>query len=491
MNQTDRKRVLDEYVVNAREIIWSLLEQWKAILLVAILCSFLFSGMKFISDKAALEAEAQKQSALAAKTYEDIISTLGEDDQALVNSLYRITTAKSDIINYIDSSAFMNINGYSCEQIDFVFKITASNDATTDLVHAYKYALSDNTVLTELSSEWDNLFTPDQISELILFAEPNTDSLDFTDSLSSNNLLSFTVLIPEECDSTKTKDYILRKLHDMYDPLSKEFGAHSLDVLKTDIFTSFNNTVVVRQADLFSRLNNIDYQLTNLKNALSPEQAAVYENLMQYASAKGLAPESGSASATLSKRNIVVGLVLGVMLYVVVYIAMLFLTTKLQDAFVLEKAVSISTLGQWHSNGIMYNCRFASFLLRDKYIYKLHHRGHLDMDFELLKSIDSISSVCKKNNLQDIIISSCTELLPQHRDFLNALLKKLAENGIHSVYIENNPKKGHYLDGSSLVACDALVLLNVLNSSRLRDLDEIYAKCMYFNTPILGSLYLS
>ena len=67
-NQTYQKQVIE---INIKELIWDLLAQWKAVLLVSLIMALLMCGARYAKDKSAFDAsiiaqkEAEAQKALA------------------------------------------------------------------------------------------------------------------------------------------------------------------------------------------------------------------------------------------------------------------------------------------------------------------------------------------------------------------------------------------------------------------------------------------
>ena len=105
-----------EIEINLKEVIWDLLEQWKAIIIVAFLMALFLSGLKFQRDLNTYNTAQQERKRIAqsGKTAEeridDVISSLPEDEVAtvefMVNQNEWIETEKE----YLNKSILMNTN---------------------------------------------------------------------------------------------------------------------------------------------------------------------------------------------------------------------------------------------------------------------------------------------------------------------------------------------------------------------------------------------
>ena len=103
-----------EMVINLREIIWDLLERWKAVFMVAILMAVLVAGAKYAKDVngynvAQAEKEAKAHSAASVEEQiEDVLNALPEDERSTVMTIVNQNNWIEDQKEYINNSILLN-----------------------------------------------------------------------------------------------------------------------------------------------------------------------------------------------------------------------------------------------------------------------------------------------------------------------------------------------------------------------------------------------
>ena len=90
------KRHLQEYAIDPVEILFSMLSQWKAVLLVSLIAAIAVSGMKYIRDVKNYNsaANAQQDEVTVAEDkdeqIESIYSGLADNDRLIVEQTMRL-----------------------------------------------------------------------------------------------------------------------------------------------------------------------------------------------------------------------------------------------------------------------------------------------------------------------------------------------------------------------------------------------------------------
>ena len=119
------KRHLQEYAIDPVEIIFSMLSQWKAVLLVSLIAAIAVSGMKYIRDVKNYNsaANAQQDEVTVAEDkdeqIESIYSGLADNDRLIVEQTMRLRNSLEAKNKYMNDSVLMHLNPYNVKVLSF------------------------------------------------------------------------------------------------------------------------------------------------------------------------------------------------------------------------------------------------------------------------------------------------------------------------------------------------------------------------------------
>ena len=132
MNSNNTGRI--ETVINVKEIIWDLLEQWKAVLITALLVMALVAGAKYAKDMKSYEAaqaekEAQKQSTASAEDQiRDVLEALPESERSTVMTIVNQNEWIEKEKEYINKSILLNTDPTNQRTLAADYYIAAAED---------------------------------------------------------------------------------------------------------------------------------------------------------------------------------------------------------------------------------------------------------------------------------------------------------------------------------------------------------------------------
>ena len=118
-------------ILDFKELIWRLLEQWKAIVAFALIIMLLFSGFMYTKAKGASEAEA------TVKTPEEILGSFSQSDQEIISSVYKQKETFNNMQRYISDSLLMDLDPYNVQQVEISWYIDSDENLRDQLVEAY------------------------------------------------------------------------------------------------------------------------------------------------------------------------------------------------------------------------------------------------------------------------------------------------------------------------------------------------------------------
>ena len=129
-----------ETVVNLKEVIWDLLLQWKAVLIVSLIAMLLVGGLKYAKDmnayKSAKDAAAAEQSEQISPDQKiaGIMDALPADEQSTVEYLVMQEDWISAQKDYISESILMTTNPASQRTLMLYYYISTSGSPDTNTV---------------------------------------------------------------------------------------------------------------------------------------------------------------------------------------------------------------------------------------------------------------------------------------------------------------------------------------------------------------------
>ena len=99
MNQVNSDRLNGEVFIDFKEFFWRLAEQWKAIVVVALIVMLAFSSASYVLTSAGENTEDSEF-----ETQEEVLESLSVNDREMVVSVLREKAARDKLQEYIKNS---------------------------------------------------------------------------------------------------------------------------------------------------------------------------------------------------------------------------------------------------------------------------------------------------------------------------------------------------------------------------------------------------
>ena len=134
-------------IINVRELIWNLLEQWKAIVIVALIFGIICTGFMYHREVGIYNAELAKKTEMAnaldgfvpeenggyfdeytEQVIESNIESLSEEDQLAVRNLIQMHNSLNASKEYCSQSILMNIDPVNKKTLKILYGISVSNE---------------------------------------------------------------------------------------------------------------------------------------------------------------------------------------------------------------------------------------------------------------------------------------------------------------------------------------------------------------------------
>lgn len=485
------KRRNDELIIDLKELFWRLLEQWRAILVFAIIIALLFSGAMYMRSSSKAEEET------VIKTPDEIMAALGPDDQEIVMGAFSQKDARDRMQKYVSEAPLMSLDAFNVNCLTMTWMVSSEKEINKQLVAAYINELVSYDVASAVNKAWGDKYDTDDVREL--FKSAADIPLETGADLESN-LLKLSVYLPEDDDADMAMKAVDSLLPGITEKLSSSVGDHSIKLIDSDVQVIADTSLSDAQYNVFNRLYNLNYQLNYLmKNVLTSKQKAAYEALITYDEAadeigeladdaeKVAAPEPQTSKPKfLNKKRLALGFILGGLLYCGLYLLYFAFSGKALSPKVLEESYGLRTLGEWHSED---KKGMLTFLTRDGFVYRKHHKGHTSLDMEVDRISGSIVNFFEGKEGRKLLLVSNSNASESAGTLIEALKKKLAESSITTEVAETDPSNGIYLGENILSSGDAAALLIDQKNSSLKDVNDVCEKIGICGIPFAGVAY--
>ena len=323
--------------INVKQVIWKIFLGWKWLLIGAVVCALLLGGLKYVSDSKVQETPQNIESELTI----DQIKKLDNIFMLYDRLNYYETYCKESMLLDIDLNQYdlLEIQYYVDSKYSMNLDEEITKDYTPALVSAYGAYVLNSDYVSAVIELIEIEASVDSVRELI---QVSTDKDGATFKLA--------ISMPSGCDASKLEaavdEVLLAKQEEFL-----AIGQHSIrkinssvnrvysDVLEKKIYELKNNMVLVRNA------------IEAEKAVLSNEQKMyLYENI-QYEEYRnefagfGATVVVNQPEATINKKIVVVGFLLGAFIVCAIYLMKEVFSNKLQSVDDISNLYKIDNIG--------------------------------------------------------------------------------------------------------------------------------------------------
>ena len=315
MDQAYSRKSEEGLSIDLKEMIWRLLEQWRAILAFVLIIMILFSGLMYV--RASGSSSDNSGAPAAVQTREQIINALAPADRDMVSAVYEMLLTKQNLLDYVNSAPVMKVDPYSANRLEMSWYIGADEALKSELASAYRNDLGSDGLASDIQKAWGDQYTLEQTKELI-YTGYITNFFDDIDK--GTDIVNLKVFIPEGADAAAAEKAVLDNIAKVSAELQSEMGAHDLVLLSSQTSVSTDNDLANFQTNIHTRLYTVNYQINNMKALFNDSQKAAFEKLAAITTGEKPAEEEGTepqeetkaGPSLLSKRNLAIGFILGV-----------------------------------------------------------------------------------------------------------------------------------------------------------------------------------
>ena len=497
-----------EREIDLIDLMWRLLEQWRLIIVVALIGAILlplligFKSSLDSSNKMAIESETSE-------------SEIDPEIQAQLDSEYNsLSTALSSYIGY-KSLEYLYQNSV-LSQVDFKDGISVSSE--------YEIRLGDsNQRILPLYSTYMDIINNEAFTDALLekyYADAIPGSLydvcNVSGSMPTSTddsdvaIITIQTTLPSNVSVEDWNDVLDSAISAYKKEVDKNLGKHNLTLISTNSREANDADLVRNQNQRTTEINTAQNTYKTAYNALTDDNKTIIDDLISKYEAKKYynlysamadldkvwskhtkeviatsteASAGGTVSllSAFSKKNIALGFMLAVVLYVCIYFAYVVLTKKVQNADELETMIGVNNFGgiyEYPYEGLL--SQFA----HDKKIYAKRHKS-VGAD----KIAEDLSARLKFNDKTDVQLIVCGNGNDKTNTILTAQKSSLEKQGnnVNIVQLDKSISEMYDSEFSKM----STVFLQVISGETTYDmLRELSAKLREYNVDIVGSEFI-
>ena len=477
-----------EIEIDLIEVIWRLLAQWKAILIIAIAFAVLMPSVMYIKDNraylAALKEKTENVTKLADidQTIEIILSGLEEADrpaveQAVIND--DIIAAKQD---YLFNSLLVNLNTDEAGSLSIGYVFLGVDDVSLQnaLINGYISSVGGDKALKTIMKAMGVDSQLRYITELI--------SVSGSADKDMAGVVTVTVTNPDKSNGEAVIDAVNKIMMWTNKSLSKSVTAHRIKRIYVNRASANPDTVAAAKSAAYNDLYNLQNVQRGHTGTFTEDQKIAYDEIKTLktdAAKTGTSSDKTDAAKRelmppeISKKYAMVGFILGIILYAVLFFAWLVLRHRIDNAVAAENYIGTRLLGsffyQKKRKGIL------SFLLYTKAITKYRYGNEMDLSAQADKISEEINASCENKRIENITL---LQLLGDQvaQAFVVAVADKLK---IANEIICADPS----VDSNALAAKNHVVIF-VENDTKVQTLDATLSLCLDYNIEKIGTVFV-
>lgn len=446
MNKSYQRQT--EKIISYKEVLWDLLTQWKAVLIVAVVTMILVSGAKYYKDMKAYKlAEAKYKDVtqvneVPQERIAEILSSLPENEVSTVEFLVKQNEWIESEKEYLNNSILMNTNPANQRTLllDYYISLSDSNESKmTALAYGYIGYLSNKDLIDSIGQ----VLSPDAdrkyIAELINTNNDSSEDQSRTPNLTTGSdsdgaLLEIRIVLPTEADAKAVEEVASSELYDYTNDLNKEIGNHTIKLISSSEVYMFNKYAVDNRNNIMVTINNLQNNEKNMKVALSDGQREAFDSIIEIKkgssdSANNAQQDTtaiGLAKPVLSKKYALLGFVLGAMLYAFVYVILIIIRGCIKFASDAEHYTQSRLLGEVYKREDRKGIRA---LFHSDLVNKFRYKGKMDSNRQIDKATDTLEAICKHEKTKDAILFNMTG--KSSDGVLEKVLERVSAKGLH------------------------------------------------------------
>lgn len=484
-------------IINLKELIWDLLQQWKAVLIVALIMMLLVSGLKYYKDirsyesnKAAEGATEQTGSSMEQRI-ETVLESLPEDERMTVEYMVKQEEWMSAEKEYINNSILMNTNPANQRTLVLDYLISApdaSDSRIMSILTGYASALAGEKIVEKLrpviAPDAESKYITELVKTNISNNAVNEGKAQFVTSDEDAAVMSVYIVMPDGVDAAAVEAAVTAALKDNSPGLSSKIGPHSIELLQSEESYLFNADAVYSRNNVLYSIFNLTNNTKNMKTSLSESQKAALESISSIKKEIQNAGEVTESSTQepqkpgFSKKYALVGFMLGAFAYAFIYLILVMLKGCVSCSSDVENYTQNRLLGEVYEDS---KPKGAMKLFHSKLVEKVRYRGKSDPEHQIKRAVDAVAAVCERVKAKKLTMFNTTGGLGASA---KAIIEGIKSCGVEVEIIDTSSE----IEEKRLLDVDNSVIITG-PSTKVALLSDLVSHCAEYDVKLLGSVY--
>ena len=427
-------------IINMKDILYNLIAQWKAVLIVAVFISFALTGLKYAKNIKMYADEMNKKKeietlteASEAELTSNVLESLSGDSRTTVEYMIQQKEWVETEKEYINKSILMNVDPTSQRTLlldYYIYTEDLSNSRVASIVSGYTTYIYSEKVIEGLRKIVSPSLDTKYIAELISFPSYTSAGASSNDN-DGDSLLEIRVVIPEAANAKDVEELFTSELTAYSSELSNSIGKHTITLVRSSEAKLYNSTAVSTRNSIIATIYNTQNYIKTMESSMTDEQKAAVNTIM---SIKHSTPKSESNPKEeqlnkpgISKKVAVLGFMLGMLIYAFIYLVFVVIKGRITSASQIQYYTDVRALGECYYIG-----RYKGFrrLLHSKKAQSFIYRRKLDTTKQIQKIISSVEAAClhASNYVVSVLITHSPDA--EYWDVVDSIISKMRERGI-------------------------------------------------------------
>lgn len=502
--------------ISMRDLLWDLLGQWKAILIVAVVAACAFVGAKYLMDTKAygeaLQLEQAEEAARASMTKEEIVEAalaeLPESERTGVEHVLNLQQLAAAQRRYLEESIILSVDGTSQRTLNLRYYLHKEGDADLrPIADSYSQRIQSPESIAAIFGMIDPDLDQRYASEIL------TVSIgDIPDSAAREVMITVTVTLADNTDAEAVTAEVDNRVNQAHTELGSRIGEHTIERIYQTDTVRYNSSTMDKKLSATNALNTLYNNIRNATSNLNKAQKAVLATIdeamaeeVEGGDLEGVLTEGGDATADASATSAAqaegavdgeeelvkpkpeplyaaLGFVGGAVLYALAYLCIVLLRGALGSAQGLEAYTGCRLLGE-----VYYREAHSGIakLFHSRWVEAKRYGGLGSEDDQLIRSATAARSICEHAGTSKVSILSMMGMTQESQAVGEGVVSALRDQGLSVEVID----LASSIEESSLLPVTEAIYL-VDGQTKASEVWKLSLLCRDYDVRTLGCFYV-
>lgn len=481
--------------IDAKEVFWRLLTQWKAIILTAVVMACIVCGMKHFNDVRAYKLDLQAKEEAKVKSNistEERIEAIFNSYPAEDVSAARVVIKEKDWVNkqkeYLNNSVFMSTDPANQRKATLVFNLkTDDPELLVALKNSFDVFVSSDEFAEIIKPAIDQHAETQYIVELIN-REKKYKTVNDSDD---DGMFHISIVLTDDSDADGAVSLAIEAIKNYSKEISSDYP-HTIKLVESDVSSMCNYRDIDIQKNTLENYDDIERIMKEAESNLTEGQKQIVNAVMSIysesetpVSEETITDESSEALVApgWSKKHALLGFILGVVAYCCLYVVILIIKGCIISVDMAERYSNGRLLGEVYCTE---KPKGLSKLFYSKLVDKYHYWGKDDKTVQIKKLSDSIITVCRRLDIKQLSVLATSPLNIGEIELMKEITDITAKKGITTTVADCSDD----FDETQLI--DVLdVVFAIGPQTKINALHAINAACNDLRINNLGCIFMS